>query len=713
MPVIAVIMAATVSANPRVFPEGTIPNDKRLSPPKDLNGFFPFNPPKTLDDWKARSDELKTRVLVANGIWPMPERTPLNPVIHGKVERDGFTVEKVYFESFPGHFVTGLLFRPVGYKGKRPGVLCPHGHGGRLQDHGSRIHKLIAEGQERFEGSGRFPKIARCAHLARMGCVTLIIDMLGYADSKQISYQLAHRFAKQRPEFESKESWGFYSAQAELRLQSIMGVQTWNAVRAMDFLEQLPDVDKNKLAVTGGSGGGTQTILLGAIDDRHEVAFPQGMVSTSMQGGCTCENTSLLRIGTGNVELTALFAPRPQGMTAANDWTKGMMTKGYPFLQQLYSLYGKKDQVICKDMLHFPHNYNAVSRMMMYSWFNKHLKLGHKEPILEEDFAPLTTEEHAVWNADHPAPPSGDEYERSFTKQLADISDKQLAAVQPKNAKNWSAYRDMVGTAFETIIGRGIPTGDDIKRKKVAKQDHGGYMTFTDIFRVESTGAELPVVSFYPIDTEWNKQVVLWFDGNGKSALFTKSGEAAPEIKKLLDKGISVMSADLIYQGEYLKDGKFTETPTVSNRREFAGYTHGYNHSVFAMRVHDILTVIGFVEADDHGTQRLDLVGVNGAAPLVAAARAIAGNAIDTLAIDSASFRFADITSYRDPNFLPGAVKYGDLPALLCLSAPHATLIASKDSNALIRSAFKAAGAKQDTLVTKQADIAAWLIDKE
>ena len=163
-----------------------------------------------------------------------------------------------------------------------------------------------------------------------------------------------------------------------MRLQSIFGLQTWNSVRALDFLETLPDVDPKRIAVTGGSGGGTQTIMICAIDDRPIAAFPNGMVSSSMQGGCTCENASLLRIGTGNVELAGLFAPKPQGMTAANDWTKEMLVpgKGFPELKKLYTLYGKPDHVLCEDLLHFPHNYNFVTRGIMYRWFNKHLRSG-------------------------------------------------------------------------------------------------------------------------------------------------------------------------------------------------------------------------------------------------------------------------------------------------------------------------------------------------
>lgn len=396
-------------AEMRVYPDGSAPNDRRLGSLKDLNGHFPFAVPENRQAWETRAEDLRRRVLVANGLWPMPERTPLNAVIHGKTEREGFTVEKVYFESLPGFYVTGLLFRPTGQgEGPFPGVLSPHGHGGRLQDHGVEgIRKYLVTGAERFEASGRFPKVARCAQLARMGCVALLVDMIGYADNQQLSYELAHRFAKQRPEASGPDSWGLYSPQAELRLQSIMGLQSWNAIRALDLLESLPDVDPARLGVTGGSGGGTQTILLGAMDPRPVVAFPQGMVSTSMQGGCTCENTALLRIGTGNVELAALFAPRPQAMTAADDWTEAMMTDGYPQLKQLYQYYDAENAVACHDLTHFPHNYNYVTRALMYAWFNKHLDLGKEEPIVEGDFPPLTAEEHAVWNEDHPQPEGG------------------------------------------------------------------------------------------------------------------------------------------------------------------------------------------------------------------------------------------------------------------------------------------------------------------
>jgi dienelactone hydrolase len=679
-----------------VLPEGRVPNDPRLGPLKDLNGYFPFHPPATREAWQARAEELRRRILVATGLWPMPEKTPLDAEVYGRVEREEFTVDKVYFDSYPGHYVTGLLYRPKGKTGRLPAVLCPHGHGGRLQDYGEKnIRQLIVQGAERFEGSGRYPKLARCAQLARMGCVVFIYDMVGYADSVQISRAVAHGFSKQRPEMDTKESWGFFSTQAELRMQSIMGLQTYNSIRALDFLSQLPDVDPERIGVTGGSGGGTQTILLCAIDPRPVVAFPQGMVSTAMQGGCTCENCCLLRVGTGNVELTALFAPKPQGMTAANDWTKEMMTKGFPELKRLYELLGAKENVICEPFLHFPHNYNYVTRAVMYRWFNKHLKLGLEEPIVEEDFRPLVGDELTVWDQDHPRPEGGPDYERSLNKWMDEDSSRQIAALTPADAESLSKYREIVGGAFDTILGGKLPDARLIQREKIEKADRGDYIEFKDLVRNTEYGGELPVVSLYPKKQPWNKRVVVWIDGRGKAGLFNDQGAPRPEVRRLLDAGTSVLSADILYQGEFLADGQpLTEARVVKNPREFAGYTFCYNHTLFAQRVHDILTLVSLVRNSEHQPARVDLLGVEGAGPWVAAARAQAGDVVERAVIDTGGFRFVDLTSYRDVNFLPGAVKYGDLPGLLALSAPHGLWLAGEGGKVpeVVSDVYQAAG---------------------
>jgi len=355
------------------------PNDQRLLPPKDLNGYFPFTPPKTKEEWNTRSEYVRRQMLVSLGLWPMPTKTPLSAVIHGKIDLPEYTIEKVYFESVPGFFVTGNLYRPKNVSGKVPGVMFAHGHwqDARLStETDANLQREIATGEERFERGGHSRFQSMCVQLARMGCVVWQWDMLSDSDSVQLSREVVHAFAKQRPELNTKKDWGLYSPQAESNLQSILGLQTLNAVRSLDFLLSLPEVDPNRTAITGASGGGTQSMILAAIDSRIQLSFPAVMVSTSMQGGCTCENASLLRINTGNIEFAALFAPKPQGVTTANDWTKEMSTKGFPELKELYTMLGAPKSVMLQRGEHFPHNYNAVSRSAFYTWLNQHFKLG-------------------------------------------------------------------------------------------------------------------------------------------------------------------------------------------------------------------------------------------------------------------------------------------------------------------------------------------------
>src|SRR5262245_12763398 len=258
--------------------------DKRLGPPKTLDPRFDaakqflWTPPATKEDWEKRRQVLREQVLVANGLWPMPEKTPLNPVIHGRIERDGYTIEKVYFASIPGHYVTGNLYRPVGKSGKLPGVLFAHGHwqDARLSEFNDKVADAETKsGAEKTRESAKFIFQALSQQLARMGCVVFQYDMVGNSDSRAIP----HRPNPKDP------STGFTDPDSELRLQSMMGLQTLNSTRALDFLTSLPDVDASRIGMTGASGVGTQTFILAAIDDRLAASFPAVMVSVDMQGG--------------------------------------------------------------------------------------------------------------------------------------------------------------------------------------------------------------------------------------------------------------------------------------------------------------------------------------------------------------------------------------------------------------------------------------------
>jgi len=709
-------------------------DDPRLAPLKDLDGFFPFSPPASVEAWNERAGEVRRRVLVSQGLWPPPTKTPLNAVIHGTIEIDdalaaggGYTVSKVFFESLPGLFVTGNLYRPKAVSGKVPGVLFAHGHtkDARLsQQSPERVRREIASGAERFEGGGRSLYQSMCVQLARMGCVVWQWDMLGDSDSKQLSRELVHGFAKQRPEMNRPDRWGLFSPQAESRLQSVMGLQTWNSIRSLDFLLSLPEVDPDRVAMTGSSGGGTQTMLLAALDDRLALAYPVVMVSTSMQGGCTCENASLLRIGTGNVEFAALFAPKPQGMNTADDWTREMATNGFPDLEQLYEMLGAQDRVRLFRAEHFPHNYNAVNRSAFQSFLNRQFRLGFPEPVIEHVYEPLSAEQLSVWNASHPAPAAADpEFERSLLANLARDIDGQVRAATATR----EGIETLLEPAFATLVGRSFATAGAVEWREAGKDRVGDFVRLTGVLANTTHGEEVPVSWLVPAGGEgpadWRGNVVVWLDTAGRAALGgpeqTPAAGLPAEIRCLLAGGTAVVAADLYHARDAAAAGA---TParqrTVGNPREFAGYTFGYNDPAIVRSCHDVLTILSFLRnSGAAGRVQPTQVGVAGcgaAAPVVLLARTVAGEAIDRAAVDTGGFRFAYLADWRHPLFLPGAVRYLDVPGLV--AAGRSPLRLAGETAAMLLpitpQALGAGGVSLAAAGSGREPLAAWLVEQ-
>lgn len=292
----------------------------------------------SLDAWKSRAAYLREHVLASAGLLPFPERGPLNARVFDETKHPDYSVSKVYFESVPDFFVTGNLYQPVG-EGPFPAILSPHGHWtyGRLEN------TAIASIPGRAIG------------LARLGFVVFTYDMVGYNDSRQ----LTHDFGGRR-----ESLWGL----------SLGGLQLWNSIRGLDFIESLPNVRRDRIGVTGESGGGTQTFLLAAVDDRVAAAAPVNMISLHMQGGCLCENLPGLRVDTNNVEIAAAIAPRPLLMVSATgDWTSETMEIEFPAMRRFYSMFGADDHVAAVRF-DAEHNYNRASREAMYAWMTRWLE---------------------------------------------------------------------------------------------------------------------------------------------------------------------------------------------------------------------------------------------------------------------------------------------------------------------------------------------------
>lgn len=297
-----------------------------------------------------RRKELRECIFRTMGINPNPSpgvnRNPLHAIIRSKRIMKGYTVENVAFESFPGFYVTGSLYRPLNPpkgsgKGKIAAILCPHGH------FYNKVDPSIPDERGRYRPDMQY----RCAALAKMGAMVLDYDMYGYGESVlETGNKSYHRT-------------GFANA-----------VQTWNSIRAIDFLLSLGDVDPRRIGVTGASGGGTQTFLVTALDDRVTASVPVVMVSSSFYGGCPCESGLPFhdcgRYKTNNAEIAALAAPRPQLVISdGNDWTKSVPGTDYPYLQTIYGFYGQKDKVQNVHLPHDQHDYGFTKRVPMYRWF--------------------------------------------------------------------------------------------------------------------------------------------------------------------------------------------------------------------------------------------------------------------------------------------------------------------------------------------------------
>jgi dienelactone hydrolase len=303
------------------------------------------------DAFNNRKRELRECILKALGINMSAKRTPLNPITSHKVIMDGYSVENVAFESIPGYFVTGTLYKPLNGKLLFPVILCPHGHFYNEQD------PSISKDSGRYRPDMQY----RCAGLAKMGAIVLNYDMYSWGES-----------ALQTGNF-SFHNTGFSAS-----------IQTWNSMRALDFLLSLPGADKNRVGVTGASGGGTQTILIAALDDRVKVSVPVVMVSSAFFGGCQCESGLPIHDAcnghkTNNAEIAAMMAPAPLLIISdGSDWTKSVPKTDYPYLKKVYGFYGKEINIESVYLPKDEHDYGITKREPMYKFFAKKLGLNLK-----------------------------------------------------------------------------------------------------------------------------------------------------------------------------------------------------------------------------------------------------------------------------------------------------------------------------------------------
>jgi hypothetical protein len=286
--------------------------------------------------WEKRKTDLRPCMLEALQLSPMPAKPKSKPIITNKRIMDGYSVENIAIETLPGVYVCGSLYKPLKIKGKIPVMLCPDGHFGN--------------GRYRADGQYRY------AMLARMGAMAISYDLFAWGESLL--------------QFKGEDH----------RRSLAMTVQALNSFRILDYMLSLKEADPNRVGITGASGGGSQTMLITALDDRIKLSVPVVMLSSYFSGGCPCESGQPVHLcggGTNNDELAAMAAPRPQLVISdGGDWSANVPDTDLPYLKKIYGYYGKPDML---QNAHFPnegHDYGKSKRLAMYDFVAQQFKLN-------------------------------------------------------------------------------------------------------------------------------------------------------------------------------------------------------------------------------------------------------------------------------------------------------------------------------------------------
>ncbi len=543
---------------------------------------------KNLGEWEARKAHLREQILSASGLLPMPPRTELHPQVFGRIENGDYSIEKVLLETFPGYYLGGNLYRPLNRPGKHAGVITPHGHWtyGRL------------EHQDTFSGQ------TLGISLARQGYVSFAYDMVGYNDTVQTPHAFGSRA-------EQLWAWG------------PLGLQLWNSIRALDFVASLADVDATKLAVTGASGGATQAFLLTAIDDRIRYSAPVNMVSAVMQGGDFCENQPGLRLDTNNMEIAAMFAPRPMLLVSATgDWTRDVPKEVYPAIRKIYQLYGKPDllEVVQFDA---PHNFNGASREAVYRFFGRQILGETDETRFREKPVRIEMLQSMLVLAGRPQPENALSYDLLYAQWQA-IAKRQADASADHNTRVHH-LRMALATQWPTRV-------------------------------MEEAEGERIVLSRPEIG---DRVPGLWIPGKGDAALvIDANGSAAArdseQVRNLVRAGRPVLMLDAFQTGS-----------AVAPRDRSHKFFLTFNRSDDANRVQDILTALAYLHARYPG--KIDLFGVGRAAIWAEFAAAVAPVPV-ALTADLSRFK-GDDQAFLDEFFVPGIQRAGGLNLAKMLNA--------------------------------------------
>lgn len=596
----------------------------------------------TKADWEERQRWVKGKLMDLLG--PLPEKTPLNAKITGTLEREDFRVEKVLFESIPGYYVTAGLFIPKNRKGKTPAIIYASGHTSQGFRSETYQHIII--------------------NLVKKGFIVLAFDPVGQGERFQY---FDAESGKAR--FGPTKEHSYPGAQCYLAGYSPTRYFVWDGMRAVDYLLTRPEVDPDRIGMTGRSGGGTQTAYTAAVDDRIVAAAPECFI-TSMEyvlktiGPQDAEQnlSRMLVEGLDHADLLTVRAPKPTLMitTTRDFFSIQGARETFAEVKMAYEKLSAKEAIgMVED--DEGHASTKKNREAMYAFFQKNLSLAGDPSDLEVE----TFKEETLWVT------KTGQIATSLQggETLFSLNKKQIETLQTKLEKqrNKATHVAEVRNKVKTQAGIVLPNspGKLLFSGRYVKEDY-----LLEKYMLAGTGDYmLPGALYIPTQNKKN-QLVLFLEENGLSE--------RPDtlLHSLLQEGYAVLRIDLPGFGAlgpgYLKGDAYIDG--VSLNQWFAGILVG--ESVVGLRASDILKWVAAMKNHEAGYQQISAVSIG---PLSSALlhAAVVNEDIDQVFLWKPMLSYAAIASKENYptswiySTVSGALSNYDLPDLMAAISPR------------------------------------------
>jgi dienelactone hydrolase len=597
----------------------------------------------TPDEIRGYQRETRERLVAALG--GLPARTPLNARITGVLERDGYAVEKLIFESRPRYYVTANVYVPRRRSGPFPGVIAPVGHWG------------MGKSFDEYQRLGIF--------LARRGYVTLVYDVPGQGERREYFNPVVNR-ALIDP---GGSHWfvtlehGYAGAQAILTGGNYASYLVWDGIRALDYLSGRKDVDPARLACTGTSGGGLQTELLSAVDERIGISIPV------CYGGCNPDNPA--RPGLTVADIDALIAPRPLLMIEATGDPRPGVTAKQDRHREIESLYKRagepsKTRFIVVDG---PHGYVPAMHEAAYTWMQRWF--AGKEVPLEDLAEPVT----AVESASNLHATASGEVSMSLGGETVFSLNRFHASLLAASRIGNAEIKETIRAAI--ALDRPVATEPP---RTLARIDRGAYFLEKIVYHSEP---EIYVPSVFLLPKGQEKRPAVLF--------VNEDGKAEPRmiesfLEPLVRAGLAVLSIDPRGMGE-----TDPEAPRSSKPADFKRLVHdaesGFFHdairvgkTVPGMRAHDVTAGVSYLAArPEIDASRISAIG-HGAGGLIVLFAAAFDDRVRSVAVTGSLISYSaiaesDLYTHRFGSFGPGFLRGFDLPDVAALIAPRPLLI--------------------------------------